>query len=187
MELQYSSSMFLPAPLPNKLRVYVGGVAVSRIQQSLDMDRVPVCLQRLEYWKTLPAGPFRVTPIAAHHDPDQTCFNFLIERNGKTLLYATDTGWYDEPTWEFLKSARLDALIIECTKGKTNGGYDGHLSASQVIAVKDKLASDGALLPGARVVTTHHSHMGELLHEELETVLNPHGIEVGFDGMVVEV
>ncbi len=187
MELQYSSSMFLAAPLPNTLNVYGGNEVTDRIRQSLEMDRVPIRLHTLEYWKTAQAGPFRVTPLAAHHDPDQTCFNFLIERDGKTFLYATDTGWYDPPTWEFLKRVKLDAVIVECTKGKIGGGYDGHLSATQVVAIKEKLASDGVLRLEARVITTHHSHLGGLLHEELESVLSPHGIEVGFDGMVVEI
>ena len=32
-----------------------------------------------------------------------------------------------------------------------------------------------------------HNSLGGLLHEELKSLLNPQGIEVGFDGMVVEV
>jgi phosphoribosyl 1,2-cyclic phosphate phosphodiesterase len=187
MELQYSSPMFLPAPLPKTLNVYAGREVAARLEQSLEMDRVPIRPHTLEYWKTVQAGPFQVTPIAARHDPDQTCFNFLIERDGKTLLYATDTGWYDNPTWEFLTRFKLEAIVIECTKGKIEGGYSGHLSASEVIRTKERLAADGALGPGATVVTTHHSHLGGLLHEELESVFNPHGIEVGFDGMTFEV
>jgi hypothetical protein len=35
-------------------------------------------------------------------------------------------------------------------------------------------------------VTTHHSATGDMTHAELEAFFSPHGIQPGFDGMILE-
>lgn len=185
-ELQYSSRTFVKDPLARPVQVFGPMDVIDRIETGLDLTKVPLALNGLDYWHAAAAGPFVVTPIEANHEPDEVCFNLLIERDGKTLLYATDTGWYGPKTWDYLERLKLDAVVIECTKGRVEDGYAGHLSASQVIAAKQRLESAGALRPNAPFITTHHSHLGGLLHHELEALLNPHGIEVGFDGMTIE-
>jgi hypothetical protein len=49
------------------------------------------------------------------------------------------------------------------------------------------MRSQGSLKPSAKIVTTHHSHYGDATHAELEALLNPHGIDVGYDGMEFEI
>ncbi len=131
-------------------------------------------------------GPFAITPIRANHLQEEDSQNFLIERGGKCLLYATDTGVWEEETWSFLEGSRLDALAIECTEGLSATDYWGHLSAEDCVMVVERLRKMGGLSKESRVVTTHHSHNGDATHAELEAYLNPRGIEVGYDGMDVE-
>jgi phosphoribosyl 1,2-cyclic phosphate phosphodiesterase len=109
--------------------------------------------------------------------------NYLISNGSRTLLYATDTGVYDEPTWSFLQGKKIDGAVIECSKGPVEGGYDGHLSIPDVIRMRERLIAMGCLPTDAPVVTTHHSHLGGLMHEEIEEMLRPHGILAGYDGM----
>ncbi|MBI3721148.1 MAG: hypothetical protein HY248_01220, partial [Fimbriimonas ginsengisoli] len=129
---------------------------------------------------------FVVTPIEANHNRKEDCQNHIIQRAGKALLYATDTGVWRAPTWNFLKDFRLDALVIECTEGLCATGFDGHLDLFECAEVVARLRAQGSLNPKARVVTTHHSHLGNATHGELTKALAPHGIEPGFDGMVFE-
>ena len=58
-------------------------------------------------------GDFSVTALKAQHDPERMCLNYLVSRGGKTLLYATDTGVYQEPTWKFLAGFHLDGVVME--------------------------------------------------------------------------
>ena len=62
-------------------------------------------------------GPFTITPVKATHILDEDCHNLIIERDGKRMLYATDTGIWPERTFDFLKDYPLDLLVIECTDG----------------------------------------------------------------------
>lgn len=129
---------------------------------------------------------YRVTPIEAYHKLDEDCHNFIIEHGGTTFLYGTDTGYWREPTWEFLKDQNIDGLVIECTDGFNRSTYHGHMDTKEVVQTVDRLVEIGGLKPGATIVTTHHGHAGEATHAELEAFLGPRGIQVGFDGFSFE-
>jgi phosphoribosyl 1,2-cyclic phosphate phosphodiesterase len=62
----------------------------------------------------------------------------------------------------------------------------GHLGCPDVAAAKERLESQGSLGAECRFIATHFSHNGEWLHERIEEYFRPVGIEVGYDGMVVE-
>ena len=85
-------------------------------------------------------GEFVITPIRAKHGMQgEDAHNLIIERNGKTLLYATDTGIWPEETWFHLRDVKLDALVIECTDGFIPSDYDGHLDLAQCIQEVERL------------------------------------------------
>lgn len=129
---------------------------------------------------------FEIVPIRARHGEAEDNHNLLIKSAGATLLYATDTGVWEEPTWEFLRGCRLDGLVLECTEGLASTQYDGHLDADECIEVVSRLRFQGTLPDGAPVITTHHSHQGQATHAQLEAVLGPAGILVGYDGFEFE-
>ncbi len=147
----------------------------------------PIDVVAIHSFHTFSHGPFTITPIRATHMVEEDCQNHIIEREGRRLLYGADTGIWDEQTWEFLGSQRLDALVIECTEGTKGQDWWGHLGTDEVVRVVDRLRASGVLPETAPVVTTHHSHNGGATHAELEAALNPHGIRVGFDGIEFEV
>src|SRR5579871_2245259 len=45
---------------------------------------------------------YEITPVRAKHKPDEECQNLMFRHEGRTLLYATDTGIWDLATFEFL-------------------------------------------------------------------------------------
>jgi phosphoribosyl 1,2-cyclic phosphate phosphodiesterase len=60
----------------------------------------------------------RVTPIAANHSSfvkGQSGFNYVLQIHGVTLLYAADTGYYSEKTFQMLEGFYLDIVVMECT------------------------------------------------------------------------
>jgi phosphoribosyl 1,2-cyclic phosphate phosphodiesterase len=147
----------------------------------------PMDVVEIRSFEPFSHGPYLVTPVKANHQEDEESLNLVIERDGKALIYATDTGVWAEETWEYLKRFRADALVIECTEGLASTAYWGHLDVPETIQVVERLRRDGILKDGSIVTTTHHSHNGPATHAELEAALNPHGILVGYDGMEFEV
>ena len=184
-ELQYNAWMFVPDRNPMPLKMIATDDVCKRIRTELDLDSVKLKIDCIEAWETMAANSHQITAIKAHHE-DIACFNYLISDSEKTLLYATDTGWYSDETWSFLSGRGVDGVVVECTKGLDENGYKAHLSIPEVIRFKARLEEIGGLKPGGPIVTTHHSHLSGLLHEDYERHLNPHGIQVGYDGMVFD-
>jgi phosphoribosyl 1,2-cyclic phosphate phosphodiesterase len=187
-ELQYLSDYFVPSPIQNPLPIYGPIDVIARLESGLDLSRTPITLTTLQPWQPAIVGGYRVTPILAQHDPTQTCFNYIIEdQEGVALLYASDTGWYEEPTWHFLSRYQLDGVVVECAKGPCEGGYMAHMCIPEVIRFRRKLIDMGCFHPDSPLVTTHFSHLGGLMHDELEALLSPHSIQTGYDGMTFHV
>lgn len=147
----------------------------------------PIEIEITRSFKTFTHGEYTITPIRALHIADEDCHNLLVQRDGRTLLYATDTGIYPEETFEFLQDAQVHLLVIECTDGFCESDYIGHMGIKDCLMVVDRLRRQGSLASDAKVVTTHHSSKGMARHCDLERVLGPHGIEPGWDGMRIDV
>lgn len=183
-ELQYRSWMFVPEPFVDPLQILAPRTTLDKIAGQIDLTEIPLKGHCIKAWETTDFGKWRITALPAQHDPKQICFNYLIASGGRTLLYATDTGWYEKATWDYLRTVRLDGVVVEASKGPDEGGYSGHLSIPQVIRMREWMLVNDILPEAAPYVTTHHSHLSGLLHEEWEAALNPYGITVGYDGLV---
>jgi phosphoribosyl 1,2-cyclic phosphate phosphodiesterase len=134
---------------------------------------------------TLGDGTY-VMPLPANHAKSAGPFNFIIRRGGKTLLYGMDSGWYPEEAWAAHQGHCFDVVVIDCTHGDRDI-IDGHGSLNFAINAKEKMLSSGTAHAGTVFVANHFSHNGGMLHEEMATKLEPAGIQVGYDGMIIEV
>jgi phosphoribosyl 1,2-cyclic phosphate phosphodiesterase len=135
------------------------------------------------------AGPFTVTPLRAQHASDaETALNFILHDGQRGLLIANDTGWWMEDSWQLVAGRRLDAAVIECTYlHKDPRQRSHHLGAEAAVDFRDRLLELGALRPDGQAIVNHFSHNGLTLHEEICAWFEPHGIEVGYDGLVVSI
>ncbi|MDX1934834.1 MAG: MBL fold metallo-hydrolase [Capsulimonadales bacterium] len=187
-ELQYLSPIFA-LTRKEPLNVYATGEVIAKMLREMEhfFERAPIRFQSVIPYNEFAVGHLRVTPIVAHHREDELCLNYILSDGRKSVLYGCDTGWYDLPTWEFLERCRLDAVIMECGKGKVRGGYDGHLNVDEVFRMRCCLLEAGVLSEDAPFYLTHISHTGLLLHEEMDRLVRPHGVRVAYDGMKVEI
>ncbi|GAA4838939.1 MBL fold metallo-hydrolase [Paenibacillus vulneris] len=155
-----------------------------------------LCLQTLqeynhsyEFHRVLPFEPVQtqtatIVPLLADHDKRETCLLYYIEKDGKTILYGHDSGWFPEQTWAWLQDKKLDLAILECTTGRSVH-RNNHMNIEAVIEAKAWLDANGVLKPGAPAVVTHFSHNARLLHEDLMELFEPAGIQVAYDGWVL--
>lgn len=181
-EIQYflhpfSSEQHMPFP------IYANESILGRIRAAY--PEWPMELVRTKSFEVATLADYLVTPIHAYHLIEEDSHNLIFERGGKKLLYGTDTGIWREDTWSFLAGAQIDLLIIECTNGSIETEYFGHLGVKQVLEVIERMHKIGALRPDAKLVTTHHSHNGEMTYAELVAELEPRGIVAGYDGLEI--
>ncbi len=136
------------------------------------------------------AGPYTVTPLPAKHMSTEQALFYLIEREGRSLLYAHDTGRFYPEVFEFLKKrgTPLDFVSLDCTSGcYENGENNGHMGLADTVIVKNRLLADGAADESTRFVVNHFSHNGKWLYDELVQRAGKENMEPSYDGMTVEI
>ena len=113
---------------------------------------------------------------------------FFVFRSGSSwAMVANDTGYFREDTWQFLeeKKFKFDLVITDCTGGVRD--YErGHMSGMWVLKTKERLEQIGSVSASTKYYINHFSHNGNATHAELEAYYNPHGIQVGYDGLTID-
>lgn len=182
------------------LTVY-GNERVGELIQDALCDRIE--FRRMKPFETVQVEDYRVTPLEAVHCIDghstkypvefegktlyrteETLF-YLIEKDGKRILYAHDTDEFTPRDMEFLSGKRLDLISMDCTNGELDCNYVGHMGAKDNLRMRDKLLACGAADAHTVFVANHFSHNGLVSYEKLCELLP--GFLVSYDGMSVEV
>ncbi|MBE6584837.1 MAG: MBL fold metallo-hydrolase [Ruminococcaceae bacterium] len=149
---------------------------------------------RLKFHKIRPFEPFmiedyRITPIAANHDKKADPVIFAIERGGKAMLYANDTGILPDESWEYLKKmdVTFDFVSLDCTGMLLTGWRNGHMDLGTNKEFFEKLCQMGRCDGKTVVYVNHFSHNGLATHEQLVVEAAKYGFGVSFDGLEVEI
>ncbi len=181
-ELEYLRSPFAHENrLP--LNVYGSDAVLCEVTETTES----FVLHRAVPLEPIRAGELIVTPITASHMENEQCLNYVFSDREKNVLCAWDTGMYeDEASWECLAGMKLDCVILDCTCGPVKC-EKYHMDFEHFLAFKDRLAKSGSISSDSIFVATHFSHNVGLLHDELEHVLNPHGVLMAYDGMKITV
>lgn len=134
---------------------------------------------------------FTFTPLPALHalgDPTEDAFIYLIQKDGKSLLYANDTGIFYDEVFDYLKKTgvMLNLVSFDCTFGKLPDGKN-HMGIPDNLQVQQRLARQGNVGESTRYVITHFSHNCGSCHEELVEAAAQYGYTVAYDGMQVEI
>nr|MDO8084773.1 MBL fold metallo-hydrolase [Candidatus Sigynarchaeum springense] len=137
--------------------------------------------------QTIEVGRYKVHTIHAHHKEPELSLNYVIDDGKTRLLYGTDTGTWHKAEWEYLESlgVKLDVVALDCTVGLKPGG-GGHHSNESFLAAHAEFVSRGLLSPGARFFAHHFSHQWNFVYNDIVAIMSPHGVEVTYDGLVIE-
>lgn len=194
-------------PLKHKVKVYGSEKAIEHISlafpiyQSRNYEHNSWFYENYEF---IPLEPFKayitdgltVIPVLASHygyGKDELGYNYIItDKSGKTFLYASDTGWYSEKTWDFLKNCniKLDYLVSECTYGNQErlDYEEGHLDIKNLLFALERYTENGNIDYNTPVYLTHMCHLNTLNHIQMEEFFKcvPWNVIVGYDGMSIE-
>ena len=187
-DLAYRRPGFAVIPEGSWLVAYGNVYAEARVREAIpDLSRCSMEWRPIEPFRPVDLGDGLVaTPLPAEHAGGEEAVNYLLQQDGRGALLGTDTGWWPPETWEYLSGCRLEVVLLDCTYGPSEYS-GGHLNCASVVRAKAELQKLGAAADGWRFIATHFSHNGGALHEELEEILGPEGVEVAYDGMLIEV
>lgn len=123
--------------------------------------------------------------MLANHNPHEKCFIYAIEHNGKSLLYAHDTGFFPDTTWDYLKDKKFDFVSLDCNH-MVEDVSNNHMGIKCCAKVKDILLKENVCSDKTIFAVNHFSHNGRALHEEFEKIANAYGFTVSYDGLSIE-
>lgn len=139
-------------------------------------------------FKTYEIFDYKVTPLKADHAKDLDPVIYIIEKDNKSILYAHDTGYFLDETWDYIESRNInfDFVSLDCTSILKEQAYRNHMGLKACTDVKDRLLKKNAT--EKTVFCLHHfSHNGRLTYDELVPVAKELGFIVSYDSMEVEI
>ena len=134
------------------------------------------------------AGAFTVTPMPSNHSTGkdyETTLHYLIEKNGQTLLYATDGAWLLNREHKIIGKRTLDAVVFDATIGDSAPGdfrIFEHNSIDMVRLMTATMLKTGRLRENAPVYLTHMARTLHAPQKQLEAELKAPFIPC-YDGM----
>ncbi|MGN1235645.1 MAG: MBL fold metallo-hydrolase, partial [Christensenellaceae bacterium] len=154
--------------------------------------------RRIRFTQVRPYEPFwtegvRFLPLPARHSRQEQALLYLIEKDGKKVLYLNDTGRLFDEVYPHLEGVQADLVSFDCTfVHQTRGSfYAGaevrHMGIGDNMAVKAELERVGAVRKDTKYVLTHFSHNQAPLSENLARIEEEYGVIAAYDGMTIEV
>lgn len=181
----------------NKLEKTASGARESAVAEDLMAPGVGgaggffnVIGRPVKSFESLTIGSYHAIAVpAAHDDPALvTALLWVLERDGATFFYCTDTGPLPEESWEALVKGgyRFDLVAMDHTFG-FGARSTGHMNAEQFAQQLSRMRSEKLVTEDTRVFATHLAHHSNPPHPEIAAAAAAAGYEVAYDGLVVEV
>ena len=186
------------------LEIYMSEPAYDFVQKLINLRPIPEPhasrikemfeLIPLRYFSSYRIGECTVETVAGAHNAhgvDERSINYLVtDAAGKSLLYAVDTGYYLDDTWEYLEGKRVDALIMDCTfAGRTDRGErpHGHLDLRSFLEMLERMHSIGFTDSTTTICATHFNPHQGLSHFEIQERFDASQFRVtaAYDGLSV--
>lgn len=157
-------------------------------QHDLDKNGL-AAFQVIEPFVPFEANGYTITPLRAEHDPFCAPVIYLIEKDGKCILYSNDTGYYPEDTWDYLKAhpRHIDLASFDCSSGPCECGSNRHMGILEDIKVRDRLTKIGCIDSDTICILTHISHRTGVIHDEFTPIAARSGFAVAYDGLCVTI
>lgn len=172
----------------NPLHIYGGLAASDTIQRSNLLLNGKVLFTMLHaYNKLALENGYKVTPLIASHSSKEQCFIYIIEKDNKSILYAHDTGYFPQETWEYLArtSIKFDIVSLDCNQVNRKEKMETHMGITENLLVIEKLRFLKQIDENTVFVLNHISHKVELIHDEIQKLVDKYELTVAYDGLEV--
>lgn len=106
---------------------------------------------------------------ALHGEKNGDCLFYAVSDGVSSILYAHDTGKFDEQIYEYMLKEGLyfNIVSLDCTH-QNCASSDCHMNLEGNIEVKERLLSTGLADENTSFVLNHFSHNGRMGYEEMK-------------------
>ena len=171
-----------------QLNIYGNSFVMETLRKSLDdMEELKINLHEIKEGKEEKTDGYRILPVRGNHGSQRGfSHSYIIQKDGKTVLYALDSGSYDEDQFALIQEYQYDAVIMEGTTG-LNEQYGGHMCLVNNIRIRERLKENKCLRENSRFLLTHLSPHWCPPHDWYESIVASEGLELAYDGLQIEI
>ena len=187
-ELLHIAPPYSMSPKPHKLTV-LGNETVCSKLNALGCEKISDYLEvrQITNFQEISIGDFVVKALPANHDPAEECHLYIIRKAGQNLLYAHDTGYFKEETWDALQGEFFDGVVLDCTCCNGPSYFQNHMGFEDNLKVQKRMLKQQMADQNTVFVSTHFVHTYGPFQAELEKAFAPLGFLAAYDGMDVEI
>lgn len=171
------------------LNIYVTEAGYNEALRQLgeDMNETRVKFHKIAPFEPFDVEDYHIIPLAADHDSSTNPVIYIIEKGGKSLLYAHDTGIFPDSTWDYLEkyNKKFELISLDCTGMAQKNWRRSHLCLNTDKEVYDRLTEIGVCDKNTIAYVNHFSHNGKLTHEELVVEAKKYGFLATYDDLEV--
>ncbi|MCL1793667.1 MAG: MBL fold metallo-hydrolase [Oscillospiraceae bacterium] len=173
----------------NKINIY-GNKTIAGYAKEFENYKDILEFREIRAFEKFEAGNYAITPLKADHDFSQECFIYAIEGKQTKILYANDTGYFPEETWNYFKRVsgekKFDFVSLDATYGIADSRR-GHMGIAAGNDVKRRLCEIGAAGQNTVFCFNHFSHNGGKIYDELVPIAKQMGFLVSHDNMSLSI
>lgn len=126
--------------------------------------------------------------VASHKDrEEEKGLIYVVSTGGKTFLYASDSGTYQEKTRHWISRFQYDAIIMEETRGYAEEFGGNHMHWDAAMDEMRFFESAGVWKDKPRIYWTHMSPHRTPPQTDLEKLLKNTPVIPAYDGLRVEI
>lgn len=168
------------APVLRMIREQFSGFR--QVEQEGDL-----ALHEITAFQPFTADGYRVTALKADHGAEDSIV-YLIEKDGKSMLYAHDTGLLPGESMDYLRTLgqKLDLISYDCTNGLLDSNNRNHMGLEGDAILRERLRELGVVTEKTVHVVNHFSHNGAGGYDEMFPAAREKGFLTSYDGMTVE-
>lgn len=180
---------FVNAP---SIEVILAGNSKSLSKMSMEIDNdapAELTLTTINPWQEIEFGPYRVLTIPANHSSAPNPMLFAIERNGRSVLYGSDTSCLPAEVWPQVaeRGWRFDVVIFDHNDGFLRPHSPTHMGSEAVLAELGRMRELGVADNTTRLFGTHIAHHSNGVHEQESRRAQAVGYDIAYDGLIVEI
>ncbi len=161
---------------------------VLKEQKVFIRDRKALSVHTVKKYAPFVTAGYVITPLRANHAPGYDALIYIIQKDGKSLLYAHDTGFFFHDAWKYIEKSgiKFDFVSLDCTSTNRKAVAGTHMNLTACSMVKERLLKNENADENTIFCLNHFSHNGGYTYDELVPLAQENGFIVSYDEMEIE-
>lgn len=192
IDLMMKGSCYAYGMVQQSLNIYLNEACKTKFDSTVQAEILPEVQENLRFhiihpFSEFTADTYHIHSLKALHAPKEEALLYLIEKEGKSIFYCTDTGFLPEQTYAYLLGKHIDLIVYDATFGPKSFG-NGHLGIPDVAQIHKNLKKLGCVNSSTIGIVTHFSHnCGAKSHADLVNCAEKYGFLTAYDGFTIEI